>query len=53
LTWTATGQAKYTVFRDASPTGFTDGSILAVTTATAYVDVNGATGSGIRFYQVD
>jgi hypothetical protein len=53
LTWTATGQASYTIFRNPSPTGWTDGSVLATTPATTYTDTGGALGPGLRYYNVD
>ena len=52
LTWISTGQSSYTVFRNASPTGFTQSSILTTTAATTYTDLDAASG-GTTFYSVE
>src|SRR5206468_9234990 len=52
LTWIATGQASYTVFRSTSPRAWPGGSVLATTPATTYTDTGGALGTGIRYYNV-
>ena len=52
LTWVATGQASYTVFRNVSPTGFADASVLATTPSTTYTHVGGISGAS-AFYLVE
>ena len=39
LTWLATGQASYTIYRNTSPTGFTGSTNLQTTAGTTYTDV--------------
>ena len=53
LTWPATGQASYTIYRNAHPTGFTGANILSTTTGTSYTDVGGASLASTTYYQVD
>jgi len=53
LTWLATGQASYTIYRSASPGQFGQAQVLAVTTATTFTDV-GADADGVNyFYRVE
>ena len=52
LSWVATGQTSYTVFRNASPTGFTGASVLATTSSTTYTDAGQASGAS-AFYFVE
>ena len=53
LSWQATGQPLYTVFRSGSPTGFSSSSMLGTTSGTAFTDVGGVAVGGIQFYNVD
>ncbi len=55
LSWTATGQASYTVFRNATPTGFTDASIAATTSTLTWTDAGAGTAAAgsARFYVVE
>ncbi len=55
LTWTANGQASYTVFRNPTPQGFTDTSIAATLPGTTWTDTGaGSAASGtVRFYAVE
>lgn len=53
ITWTSTGQPTYTVFRNPSPTGFTDASIIGTTATTTFTDVGGVTRPGVQYYQVN
>lgn len=52
LTWATTGQASYTVFRNATPTGFTGASVLGTTSSTTYTHVGGILGAS-AFYLVE
>jgi len=53
LTWLATGQASYTIYRNAQPVAFTGASILSTTTGTSYTDVGAASSAATSYYQVD
>ncbi len=53
LTWTSTGQSTYTVFRSTTPTGWSNSSILATTSATSYTDVGGALLVNAQYYSVN
>lgn len=53
LTWTATGQADYTVFRNTAPQGFDDSSILDTLPGLEYTDIGAADGSEAFFYLVE
>ena len=53
ISWTATGQPSYTIFRQPSPAGFTGSSIIGTTAAATFTDVLGLSQPGIQFYQVD
>jgi len=53
LSWTPTGQASYTVFRQSSPDGFTGAAIIGTTAAASFTDIGGQAQPGVQFYQVD
>lgn len=53
LSWSATGQPAYTVFRSPNAASFGDASVLGSTSDTAYTDSGGASVPGLQFYQVD
>ena len=53
LTWPATGQASYTIYRNAHSTGFTGANSLSTTAGTSYTDVGAASSGSTSYYQVD
>jgi hypothetical protein len=53
ISWAATGQPSYTVFRQSSPAGFTGASIRGATSSTTFPDLGGLSVPGTQFYQVD
>ncbi len=53
LSWGATGQPAYTVFRSPDAASFGDKTVLGATSGTAYTDAGGASVPGLQFYQVD
>jgi len=53
LTWQATGQAAYSVFRSPSPSDFSAASIVGTTSGTTFIDGISSGVGEIQFYNVD
>ncbi|HJQ97837.1 MAG TPA: IPT/TIG domain-containing protein, partial [Candidatus Polarisedimenticolaceae bacterium] len=53
LTWGATGQPSYTVFRSVSPGSFSGASIIGTTTSTTLTDTGAGSSGTLQFYNVD
>ncbi len=53
LSWPSTGQASYTIYRSTSPSLFGQAQVLAVTTATTFIDVGGDADGLNYFYRVE